>query len=83
MKLNVRTVAENGLIVLGLLALWPYILGYRGWWSIGFATVVLALLAVLAVIRVQRTKREFDAQERRLRNGPQPPQARADNDREL
>ena len=73
MKLNARSLAENGLIVVGLLALWPYILGYRGWWSIGFASVVLVLLAILAVIRVRRMRRQFDAQEDGLRNGPQPP----------
>ena len=76
MRVNARSLVENGLIVLGLLALWPYILGYRGWWSIGFATAVLACLAALAVVRLRRMKRAFDDQEHELRDGPPPPHMR-------
>ena len=61
--------AEDALIILGLLTLWPRILGAQGrGWVIG-QFVALAVLAVIAVVRVRRlliARRE--TQERRAGN---------------
>ena len=66
-----RTVAENAILIAGILCFWVWILGYRG---IGYymgILVVLALLAAVTVARVHRVKRAFEqAEERRGGDGP-------------
>ncbi len=71
MKTSLRTLAENAIIVLGIVSLWPWILGYRSTWYQCAIVVMLVLLSVLAAVRFLRVKR---ALERRrdpgLGNGP-------------
>lgn len=56
-----RKLLESGIILLGLMAFWPWILGYR---TIGYQIgllVVLALLGGLAVARARRVRRALNA----------------------
>lgn len=52
-----RSLFESGLIGLGILSFWPWILGYRPVWYQVALVVMLALLAVLAVVRFKRVQR--------------------------
>jgi hypothetical protein len=67
MSPRVRDVLEHGLIVLGILALWPHILGYRETWYLALSLIVLLFLVWLAVVRVRRVRRAFEEQEERSR----------------
>lgn len=70
-----RSLAENAIIVLGLLIPWPYIFGARGWAYNLSAIVVLALLLVVATARVRRIRqafREIEAEARPARDKESP-----------
>ena len=64
---------ENVLVVLCILPLWPFILGYRGpkWQALMYAT--LAALVIIFIRRWKRLKAAFDAMEKREGDGPQMP----------
>ncbi|MCP4644138.1 MAG: hypothetical protein GY851_27085 [bacterium] len=53
-------IAESALIVIGIVSLWPWILGHRSGWYTAACLAVLALLAGLAVWRFLRVKRAFE-----------------------
>ncbi len=56
-----RKLLESGIMLLGLMAFWPWILGYRAIeYQIGLL-VVLALLGGLAVVRARRVRRALSA----------------------
>ena len=67
-----RSLFENGLIGLGILSFWPWILGYRPVWYQVALVVVLALLAVLAVVRFKRVQRAM-ANQKELAAQTRPP----------
>ncbi len=73
MSSRFRSVLEYGLIALGILALWPHILGYRETWYLIASVVVLLLLSWLAVIRVRRVRRAFEEQEDAMRGAGRGP----------
>ena len=66
MKPATRSLVENGLIVLGILTLWPWVFGIRGLWYLVLSIAVLVGLGWLGVVRFLRIKRAFDEQERNI-----------------
>jgi hypothetical protein len=75
MKMALRTLAENAIIVVGIVSLWPWILGRRSGWYQCAIVIMLVLLSVLAVIRFLRIKRAIE-QRKELSPGAGPPRER-------
>lgn len=60
MKERPRKLLEIGIILLGLLSLWPWTLGYRAvWYQIGLV-MILVLLGGLAVVRARRVRQALE-----------------------
>lgn len=66
-----RGLLEWGVIVLGLISLWPYILGVRTAWYVACLAAVILLLAAVAVCRFYRVK--WALEERLGRGGAELP----------
>ena len=62
MSARVRSAIENGLIVVGILMLWPWVFGCRSVWYLALSVIVLVALGALAVLRLLRVKRALEAQ---------------------
>jgi hypothetical protein len=61
MKSLARTALESAVLILGLLAFWPAVIGYTGlWYQLGLL-LVLASLIVLMLVQVSRVRRGFAA----------------------
>ena len=71
-------IAETAVIVLGIVALWPWIMGYRDWSYTAFAVGVLVLLVVVAWRRVARVKRALEALQAQAHTRSGPPGGRPD-----
>jgi len=66
-------IVEGSVIALGIISLWPYILGYRALWYLMALPVVLGLLAVVAAARMRRFRRAIEKQLHKNPGPPRPP----------
>jgi hypothetical protein len=65
-----RRSLENTIVVVGIVAFWPIILGYEKLWYQCLLAIVALALAILALVRFRRVTREFDDPENPDTKGP-------------